>query len=59
MTSPKYLENLHNKFVAVASERERQIIRELERKGEAERETEEVYSEIDKRIQTHLKITQV
>ena len=59
VTSPKYLEKLHNKFGAVARERERQIIRELERKGEAERETEEVYSEIDKRIQTHLKITQV
>ena len=59
VTSPKYLEKLHNRFGAVARERERQIIRELERKGEAEKETEEVYSEIDKRIQTHLKITQV
>lgn len=59
VTSPKYLEKLHNKYGAVARERERQILRELERKGEAEKETEEVYSEIDKRLQTHLKITQV
>ena len=43
----------------LTKERERQIAREMERKGEAERETEEVFSDIDKRLQTHLKITQV
>ena len=59
VTSPKYLEKLHTRFGAAARERERQIAREIERKGEAERETEEVFSDIDKRLQTHLKITQV
>ena len=43
----------------MARELERQIEREQERKNVAEKETEEVFTLLDRRLEEHLKITQV
>ena len=59
VTSPQYLEKLINKYGAVARDRERQIERERARLEKCEQETGEVFSMIDKRLESHLKITQV
>ena len=69
---PKYLEKPHNKFGAVASERETEEVfseidkeeteegdSEIEIISEADRETEEVYSEIDEEETPHINIIQV
>ena len=59
VTSPEYLEKLHRKYGASARERELQILREESRKKKCEKDTENVISLIDERLQSHLKITQV
>jgi len=58
VTSPEYIKKLMSRYGPVARELERQIEREQERKGLAEKETEEVFSLLDKRLEEHLKITQ-
>ena len=58
VTSPKYLEKLNNKYGAAAREREKQIQRELARREECQKDTEDVFNMIDKRLEQHLKITQ-
>ena len=57
--SPKYLAKLMDKFGAAAREREKEIKREEEKKLRCEQETEEMFESIDKRLECHLKITQV
>ena len=59
VTSPEYLEKLHRKYGASAREREMQILREESRKKKCEKDTENVISLIDERLESHLKITQV
>ena len=58
LTSPEFLESLHKKYGAKAREREMQIQREEGRKRKCEKDTEDVISMIDERLQSHLKITQ-
>jgi len=57
--SPEFIPKLWNKYGAVAREREKQIQREEEKKRKCEQETEELFKSIDKRLESHLKITQV
>merc|ERR1719239_163603 len=58
VTSPEYLEKLHRRYGALAREREGQIQREESRRKNCEKDTENVISLIDERLQAHLKITQ-
>jgi len=57
--SPAFLPKLWDKYGAVAREREKQILREEERKKKCEKDIDELYTSIDKRLESHLKITQV
>jgi len=57
--SPEFIPKLWNKYGAVAREREKQIQREEDKKRKCEQETEELFKSIDKRLESHLKITQV
>jgi len=57
--SPEFIPKLWNKYGPVAREREKQIQREEEKKRRCEQETEELFKSIDKRLESHLKITQV
>ena len=59
VTSPEFLERLHRKYGASAREREMQIQREESRKKKCEKDTENIISLIDERLESHLKITQV
>ena len=59
VTSPEFLERIHRKYGAAAREREMQILREESRKKKCEKDTENVISLIDERLQSHLRITQV
>jgi len=58
VTSSEYIQRLMSRYGPVARELERQIEREQERKNVAEKETEEVFTLLDKRLEEHLKITQ-
>jgi len=57
--SPKYLENLMNRFGSVAREREKVIAQEEEKKKKCEKETEKICASIDLRLEQYLKITEV